>query len=145
MDSVIRLQYSQDPNKRQVRFQMTQVCLVVIFFSIQDMVWIPDTIFSHFAKTIWKPDKKSGIQKLEWYADDNYTGESDEDGARALQMVQGKMERITKWILMSGMKINVKKTEVFIFHRRNIITKDIQIMGEIITTYLCCNDLLWSY
>ena len=104
-----------------------------------------DTIFSNFAKRIWKPDKKSGIQKLEWYADDNYTGESDEDGARALQMVQGKMERITKWILMSGMKINVKKTEVFIFHRRNIITKDIQIMGEIITTYLCCNDLLWSY
>ena len=74
------------------------------------------------------------LEDLITYADDNYAGGSDEDLLAAIMMVKTKMEKITTWMTMSGLKINVAKTEICIFHRRNKLLREIEIQGVNITT-----------
>ena len=74
-----------------------------------------------------------GFQKNQIY------GEGKEIGLLFLNTI--KMERKTKWMVNSGLKSNVKKTEICIFHRRNAVSREIEIMGENITTRSTMNVL----
>ena len=44
------------------------------------------------------------------------------------------MENVTKWLTMSGLKINTSKTEMCIFHRRNLLVRDVILMGTTVKT-----------
>ena len=44
------------------------------------------------------------------------------------------MENAIKWLTMSGLKINTEKTEICIFHRRNLLEKEIGLMGKLLKT-----------
>ena len=68
------------------------------------------------------------------YADNNYLGEADEDVLAAMNRVIRRMENLSKWLLMSGLKINVEKTEICIFHTRNIIAQEVELNNVKIVT-----------
>ena len=61
------------------------------------------------------------IEDLITYADDNYFGESDADMDVATRKLVTRMEIAIRWLTMSGLKINTAKTELCIFHRRNVL------------------------
>ena len=44
------------------------------------------------------------------------------------------MENAIGWLTKSGLKINTEKTEICIFHRRNLVVKDVELMGLTIKT-----------
>ena len=89
---------------------------------------VNNNLFSIFIRPIYD------IEDLVTNADDNYTGEGNEDVVMALTLVKQRMERVTRWMAMSRLKINVKKTKTCIFHRRNSLVQDVEIMGEKVTT-----------
>ena len=49
-------------------------------------------------------------------------------------MVKTRMSRIVKWMKMSGLKINIAKTELCAFHRRNLVQTSIELDGIIVTS-----------
>ena len=51
------------------------------------------------------------------------------------------MEKISIWMTKSGLKINVEKTEICIFHRRNKLIREIEIQGVLIKTNNTMNVL----
>ena len=46
-----------------------------------------------------------------------------------------------RWLTMSGLKINTAKTELCIFHRRNVLVKEVQLMGLVVKTGTTMNVL----
>ena len=44
-------------------------------------------------------------------------------------------------LTMSGLKINTAKTELCIFHRRNVLVKEVQLMGLVVKTGTTMNVL----
>ena len=75
------------------------------------------------------------------YADDNYVGAADENLERATEMVKTRMSRISKWMTMSGLKINISKTELCVFHRRNLVQISFELEGTEITSSRTINIL----
>ena len=75
------------------------------------------------------------------YADDNYFGESDEEAEVAIRRITARMENAIRWLTMSGLKINTLKTEFCIFHRKNVLTKQIDLMGLVVKTGTTINVL----
>ena len=75
------------------------------------------------------------------YADDNYAGASNELLQVAVNELKSKMERIIRWMKMSGLKINVSKTEICVFHRRNIVQINVELDGTMISSMKTMNVL----
>ena len=50
------------------------------------------------------------MEDLELYADNNYLGEDHETLNELLSKLQEKVNRVTKWLMDSGMKVNGRKT-----------------------------------
>ena len=74
------------------------------------------------------------IEDLDLYADDNYLGHDDASLEKLLPTLQLKVNRITKWIKDSGLKINAKKTEFVLFHARKTATASIFVEETNITS-----------
>ena len=54
-----------------------------------------------------------------------------EDVETAIANVKRKMENALKWLVVSGLKINVDKTEICIFHGRNEITRTLTLNNKL--------------
>ena len=75
------------------------------------------------------------------YADDNYIGNENENLATAMLNVKLKTEGICDWLSNSGLKINEEKTEICIFHRRNVMCKTFTIKNSTIVSKNTINIL----
>ena len=51
------------------------------------------------------------------YADDSYHYDSSKTKQQALEILQVKLKAAIKWITSSGLKVNLEKTEMCIFHQ----------------------------
>ena len=69
------------------------------------------------------------------YADDNYDRESNDNLQMAIAGAKKKNGEHK-----SGLKINVHKTEICIFHRRNLLTREVDVNS--INIIAKCNFLL---
>ena len=59
----------------------------------------------------------------------------------AINRLVRRMENAINWLLMSGLKINTSKTEICIFHRRNVLIEEIILMGTTVRTGTSINVL----
>ena len=59
------------------------------------------------------------LEKLTLFADDNYAVVWNKDKNLLILNMQRKLERITNWLVKSGMKVNETKTELCLFHKRD--------------------------
>ena len=67
------------------------------------------------------------LETIVTYADDNYLGSENANIILAKQEIKRKINVITKWLTGSGLKINDQKTEICIFHRKELIKEEIEI------------------
>ena len=51
------------------------------------------------------------------------------------------MEKIIMWMKMSGLKINISKTEICVFHRRNIVQIEMELDGTMVMSKRTMNVL----
>ena len=65
----------------------------------------------------------------------------DENLEQAVSVVKERMTGIMKWMKMSGLKINIAKTEVCVFHRHNLVQIKLELNGIIITSKRTINVL----
>ena len=63
------------------------------------------------------------------YADDSYLIKGSKSKETALQRLQFQCETVTKWMTNSGLKVNVAKTEIVVFHRMDTSTGTIKMNG----------------
>jgi hypothetical protein len=61
------------------------------------------------------------------YADDNYLIKGNRNKEVALQRLQFQVQKVEKWLTSSGLKVNVEKTEIAIFHKTDTATTSIKI------------------
>jgi len=61
------------------------------------------------------------------YADDSYLIRGSNSKELALQRVQFQVQKVQKWLTSSGLKVNVEKTEIVIFHKTDTATSSIKI------------------
>ena len=61
------------------------------------------------------------------YADDNYLIRGNKIKEVALQRLQFQVQKVQKWLTGSGLKVNVEKTEIVIFHKKDTATTSIKI------------------
>ena len=59
------------------------------------------------------------LEKIILFADDNYALEWNKNKDVLLSDMQRKMERVTKWLRDSGLKVNEAKTEMCLFHKKD--------------------------
>jgi endonuclease/exonuclease/phosphatase family metal-dependent hydrolase len=64
------------------------------------------------------------------YADDSYLVKSNKCKEIALQRLQFQIQKVVKWLTSSGLKVNVEKTEIVIFHKTDTSTSSIK-MNEV--------------
>ena len=63
------------------------------------------------------------------------------DHYNAVNRLVKKMENAIGWLKMSGMKINTLKTEICIFHRRNMLVMDVELLGLVVKSRNIMNVL----
>ena len=68
------------------------------------------------------------------YADDSYLIRGNKSKEVALQRLQFQCEKVTKWMTDSGLKVNVGKTELVVFHRMDTSTGMIRMNGVDVTS-----------
>ena len=61
------------------------------------------------------------------YADDNYLIRGNKIKEVALQRLQFQVQKVQKWLTGSGLKVNVEKTEIVIFHKKDTATTSIKL------------------
>ncbi len=61
------------------------------------------------------------------YVDDNYLIKGNRNKEVALQRLQVLVQKVEKWLTSSGMKVNIEKTEIAIFHKTDTATTSIKI------------------
>jgi hypothetical protein len=61
------------------------------------------------------------------YADDSYLIKSNKSKEIALRRLQFQIQNVEKWLTSSGLKVNVEKTEIVIFHKTDTSTSSIKI------------------
>jgi hypothetical protein len=61
------------------------------------------------------------------YADDSYLLRGSKNKELALQRLQFQVQKVQKWLTSSGLKVNVEKTEIVIFHKTDTATSSIKI------------------
>ena len=66
------------------------------------------------------------------YADDSYLIKGNKRKEIALQRLTFQLEKVRKWITDSGLKVNVEKTELIIFHKSDTATSTIRMNGVIV-------------
>ena len=71
---------------------------------------------------------------MDLYADDNYLGEDNENVEELLLKLQAKTNRVTDWLQRSGLKVNLDKTELVLFHSNKSKTGKMLVQGKEITS-----------
>ena len=104
------------------------------FGTIQGSVLGP-VLFSIFIRPLYD------LEDLLTYADDNYAGGANQSLEIATNLVGIRMNGIAKWMKMSGLKINIAKTELCVFHRRNLVQISIEMDGTEIKSMRTMNVL----
>ena len=66
------------------------------------------------------------------YADDSYLIRGNKTKEIALWRLQFQLEKVRKWLMDSGLKVNVGKTELIIFNRTDTAMSSITINGEVV-------------
>jgi hypothetical protein len=67
------------------------------------------------------------IEDVMSYADDNYLIRGNKIKEVALQRLQFQVQKVQKWLTGSGLKVNVEKTEIVIFHKKDTATTSIKL------------------
>ena len=70
--------------------------------------------------------------ELNSFADDSYLIQTGKDEQLLINKVVEKATTLIKWFEDSGMKVNVNKTELCIFHKSRIVTQSVVIKGHTI-------------
>ena len=73
-------------------------------------------------------------EDLKSYADDSYLIRGNKSNEVALQRLQFQCEKVTKWMTDSGLKVNIGKTELVVFHRMDTSTGMIRMNGVDVTS-----------
>ena len=66
------------------------------------------------------------------YADDSYLIRGNKTKEIALQRLQFQLQKVEKWLTNSGLKVNVAKTEIVIFHRSDTALSSIKMNDQVI-------------
>jgi hypothetical protein len=66
-------------------------------------------------------------EDLASYADDSYLIRGNKNKEIALQRLQFQIQKVEKWLTSSGLKVNVEKTEIVIFHKTDTATSSIKL------------------
>ena len=74
------------------------------------------------------------LEKLTLFADDNYALVWNKHRGQLITEMQSKLEKITKWLKDSGLKVNEAKTELCLFHRKDQVPITIYLNNEPLTT-----------
>jgi hypothetical protein len=61
------------------------------------------------------------------YADDSYLIRSNKSKEIALQRLKFQMQKVEKWLTDSGLKVNVEKTEIVIFHKTDTAMSSLEL------------------
>jgi hypothetical protein len=61
------------------------------------------------------------------YADDSYLIRGNKNKEIALRRLQFQIQKVQNWLTSSGLKVNLEKTEIVIFHRTDTATSSIKI------------------
>jgi hypothetical protein len=61
------------------------------------------------------------------YADDSYLIRGNKNKDLALQRLQFQIKKVQNWLTSSGLKVNVEKTEIVIFHKADTATSSIEL------------------
>jgi hypothetical protein len=61
------------------------------------------------------------------YADDSYLIRSNKSKEIALQRLKFQMQKVEKWLTDSGLKVNVEKTEIVIFHKTDTAVSSLEL------------------
>ena len=69
------------------------------------------------------------IEDMISYADDSYLIKGNKNKQIALQRLSFQLKKAKKWLTNSGLKVNVEKTELIIFHRTDTATTSIRTNG----------------
>ena len=64
------------------------------------------------------------------YADDSYLIRGNKTKEIALQRLQFQIKKVEKWLTNSGLKVNVAKTEIVIFHKSDTALSSIRMNGQ---------------
>ena len=60
-------------------------------------------------------------------ADDSYLIRGNKSKEIALQRLQFQVQNVEKWLTSSGLKVNVEKTEIVIFHKTDTATSSLKL------------------
>ena len=74
------------------------------------------------------------LEKLTLFADDNYVLVWNKNWGQLITEMQNKLEKITKWLKDSGLKVNEAKTELCLFHRKDQMPLIISLINEPLTS-----------
>ena len=85
------------------------------------------------------------LEKLILFADDNYILEWGYQIPELILTMKQKLERITKWLTDSGLKVNESKTEICLFHRKDQHPIQLILNGQILNSKPFMNVLGVSF
>ena len=87
----------------------------------------------------------SDLEKLILFADDNYILEWGYQIPELILTMKQKLERITKWLTDSGLKVNESKTEICLFHPKDQHPIQLILNGQILNSKPFMNVLGVSF
>jgi len=73
-------------------------------------------------------------EDLTAYADDTYQIEIRKVKTEVIRLLEIKLQRVELWYKQSGLKVNVDKTEIVLFHRTDIKSEVVNLNGHLINT-----------
>ena len=85
------------------------------------------------------------LEKLILFADDNYILGWGRQIPELILTMRHKLERITKWLTDSGLKVNESKTEICLFHRKDHHPIQLILNGQTLTSKANMNVLGVSF
>ena len=74
------------------------------------------------------------LEKIVLFADDNYVLNWNKNKDDLLSEMKLKLEKITKWLTDSGLKVNESKTELCLFHRKDHPQINLPFNNQILTS-----------
>jgi hypothetical protein len=72
------------------------------------------------------------IEEVIAYADDNYIVRGNTGKKETIQATQESVDRVVDWLTKSGMKVNLGKTEVVIFHKIDTASEELVVVGNLV-------------
>jgi hypothetical protein len=105
---------------RQSYFEVRNCCSQYFVGTVQGSILGP-ILFSLFISPLLEKED------LVSYVDDSYLIRGNKSKEIVLQRLQFQVRNVEKWLTSSGLKVNVEKTEIVIFHKTDTATSSIKL------------------